>query len=624
MNNLFRVEFLRHRNLAAGFALLQFVVLYYLYTLGTTIHTMPAFVMWTLVQAALGGAFGLFQIALHKRSNDWVYLLHRPLSPHRIFAALILAGAAVCLLAVLVSALLILVIMQSNGINGIEAREYLLLPFVGIATLCAYLCACFAQLGSSRLSFLALFAVPSAMLSYVTMTPKILLMFVLVAWALYLAWSAFAADPKRLPRKPLVWLLTELPIQYGCLWLIVTVLVTVQELNATVKGIDTILNPVAGSDLEVRRMPIPDRIQFALQGATHPDAAFLRQQVPLGEFMEAGNVADTGPDQGVLPLTYGNERMVDVEHDVTWTFSYDAMLFAGYANADATFAGWLGPAGFHADAAPPPTRFSEAPWATGEFILDSHNIYLVDWENRLLHHRHRNAGADRFNDSFTVAENLTTLFSDSRLYVFRTAELRDPEVELQARAIVDIPVTDDAHALRFGAQRLGVLELIDGYLVVGLSGLAPATIAPDFAVFGHARLDLYRTREGAGNDLIASVPLSSNYSDALIYREFVAAPGMRLLTDAFWGLALGKSAERTWPLFFLTFPAYIYLLAALVSAVSAGLTAWLLRGSHLPKSTKIFWIAGNAFTGLAGLLSFVLGYYWRRKDQLLIDRGTSR
>ena len=39
--------------------------------------------------AVMGGLiFGVVQMLLHKRTNNWTYLVHRPLSAHKIYAAL--------------------------------------------------------------------------------------------------------------------------------------------------------------------------------------------------------------------------------------------------------------------------------------------------------------------------------------------------------------------------------------------------------------------------------------------------------------------------------------------------------------------------------------------------------
>lgn len=612
MNNLFRTEFLRHWILAVGCMVLHFAILAYVSSLGALIHTMPFFTMWTLTLMVFGGGFGLFQMALHKRGNDWLYLLHRPLSLNRIFAPLALAGSAVCLFVALVPPLLMLIIMEGNALNGVEKSQYLLLPFIAVATLSPYFCSWFALLGSSRLSFLA-YSMPAAMIIYWTEPPHPALAAGVLLWSIGLARIAFKPDLSRVPQRPATWLWTELPIQYGCLWLVVLILAFSTEMQAIIAGVDSVRDPARGTDLHIERLPVPDLLEFALRDSTHPDAQFLLQQVPLSEFAEVGNPEFfPGDDTARLPLAYRHLRLNDTERNVTWVFDHGAMLYAGYDSDSTAFHGWLGPDGFHTGAMPPEVRFPELPWAeANEFLVGAHVIYQIDWEGLRVQMRYDNASPDRFTRSLSISENVATLLSETSLYLFRTGDLRNIDVPLQPSAVLDTRANSEPEYRRFL-----VMELIDGYLVAALTDLTPTRLASDFAMFGKARLEVYRIREGGANEVVASKALPSTFGPGNIYKDFVAAPGMRLLTDMVWGLALDKSAERTWPIFFISFPAYVWLLAAVVSAASAGLTAWLLRKTTLARSARICWIAGNAFTGLAGLVSLLLGHYLFRKDGL--------
>lgn len=618
MINLLRIEFLRHRMLAAGFALLQLAVLYYLGTLGQQIHAMPTFAIWLMAQMVLGAAFGVYQIGLHKRSNDWLYLLHRPLGTGRILAALLLAGAAVCLIVTVVPALLMLLALQRNGMNGIEARHFIIPLFAGGAALSSYFCGCFAQLGSNRLSVLAL-ALPLAFAGYVSNTTHPLLAVLVLLWSLALAVVSFRPDLAQLPRRAWAWPLTELPIQYGCLWLIVTAIALVQEMNGLLTNSDGNLHPAAGTDLQVQQLPIPELMQFGLQHSTHPDAAFLARQVPLGEYAAARNFRLESRPQGQLPLAYSNLQLRDPERNHVWTFRYSVGLYLGYDSDSRAQIGWLGPDGFSFDTVPPTKRFTDAPASDGnDFLIDADQLYLIDWEAQRLQLRYRHPQGERFTDSLGVSENVTTLLSDTQLFVFSSAHLREQSVPLQPRAVLTLPGNDNP-----SARRISVLELIDGYLVAALTDLPPTTIAPDFALFGHAQLQLFRTRGAQHGEVIAQLALPSGVSTAYIYGELVAAPGMRLLSDAAWGLARNKSAERTFPLPLVPIPAQVWLLTALVCALSAALTAWLLRNRNVPRSTLMFWITCNALMGCTGLLSFLLGYYWRRLDRLQPAQGSN-
>src|SRR5688572_2649130 len=110
MTNLFKTEVLRHLNWMLILAVAHFLILYYMFSLGSAFTNGQSGLLWLLAMLICGGMFGLLQIKLHKRSNDWVYLLHRPLPPARIHTALTLAGGVLLIVTLFIPALLMVVI----------------------------------------------------------------------------------------------------------------------------------------------------------------------------------------------------------------------------------------------------------------------------------------------------------------------------------------------------------------------------------------------------------------------------------------------------------------------------------------------------------------------------------
>src|SRR5688572_29371146 len=124
MVNLFKTEVLRHLNWVLILAVAHFLMLYYMFSLGSSFTYGEGSVFWLLATAIFAGIFGVFQMKLHKRSNDWVYLLHRPLPPAKIHIALTLAGGVLLILALVFPAVAMLVIMHIDGHLGTELRHY--------------------------------------------------------------------------------------------------------------------------------------------------------------------------------------------------------------------------------------------------------------------------------------------------------------------------------------------------------------------------------------------------------------------------------------------------------------------------------------------------------------------
>src|SRR5688500_14884179 len=131
MRNLFRMEFQKHLHWISVAAVLHLLILYYMYSTGVSFTSGQGALIWTLAITVFGGGFGVFQMWQHKRSNEWIYLLHRPLAPAKIQLALGLAGNSLLLLAIILPGALMLAWIDVDGMYGIEARHYQILVFAG-------------------------------------------------------------------------------------------------------------------------------------------------------------------------------------------------------------------------------------------------------------------------------------------------------------------------------------------------------------------------------------------------------------------------------------------------------------------------------------------------------------
>lgn len=614
MFQLFTTELKRHRLLATGVAVLHIMALYYLYTIGRSMLVMPGAVLWLLVCIGMSAGFGVFQMALYKRDNDWVYLVHRPLRAQQVFLALALAGWCIVLVATALPLLTITLIMDSNALFGVEWRHYQMIPYSMFTALIGYHCGCFAMLGASRLSLLAIsMATPMVIINMGSaIWIKALL---LLVWSLALARSAFKPDLQQAPRKAGTLLLTELPIQYGCLWIIVLGTTLMLALDNYISGDDPSRNPPPGTENFVWLMPPNEAMRFALDNSSSKDNDFLRQQLLLGEatYIEPPDNRSY-PNRHQMPRLDVSLLLNDAEENIAWQFSHDSMLFEGRKANTGELMGYLGADGFHAPDTSPPSRFATVPWTSAnQYIISDHDIYQVDWEEGKVHHRYHKEGSDRFSNALTLGEHVAAQLSNEALYLFSTAELADPEIDLNPKASLQLGPGENT-----GLRRIGVLPLIDGYLVSVFSDHMPFDMASDLALIDSARLELFRLHSDGEAELISRTTMPSSLDAWFIYKELVLSPGMRLFTDLVWGLHDHRGPRYTLPLFYVHLRPTVLAIAALVCVFSAGLTALLLRRSHAPLPIRLFWIIGNGLTGFAGLLSFFIGYYWRRQDQLMI------
>lgn len=615
MINIFRMELLRHLHWMIIAAVVHFFALYYLFWLNAPFTAGITAVGWMFSMCVFAGGFGVVQMKLYRRSNDWVYLLHRPVKPGTIHIALLLAGSALLILAMLLPSFLMLIVMQVDGRFGTEPRHYLIPVFAAALAMTAYGIGQFAVLGTSRLAFFA--AVLACIFIYQPMldTERLVSHTIMTVWALTIAHLSFRNDLERVPVNARHLLLMELPVILGC-YLIVSMIFAMyavsQRRSSTIFG-----NPAADSFANVSVLDGRMQLQFALQSSDHPDAEFLTQQAVLGEIVRVlPPLRASYPARHQMPLQDDKLMLLDSQENIRWQFNHSDMLYAGRNIATGAHAGWLGPDGFYTiESGMPHSRFDSIPLAeTNNYLVDDHHIYQLDWEQKSISRRFSNEDNERFADSLFMSQNIATIFSNRRLLIFSMPDLLDADVPLVPRAALEIafPVAD-GNDIPGGIH---VMELINGYLVSAFMDNPLPTNIPEFVLQGKGRLQVWRLLSGQTGETVASVPLSSSYSEFAQYADFVMAPGIRIITDAFWGFKLRLSNERTFPVLYTDFPYWVILSTLLFSAFCGGLVALLLCNSKLAAKTRIFWIAISAVAGLPGLLSFIFGYYWRGRDRL--------
>ncbi len=615
MFNLFRMELLRHAHWMVIAAAAHFFALYYLFWLNVSVTSGISAVGWLMAMCVFAGAFGVVQMKLYRRSNEWVYLLHRPMRPGTIHIALLLAGVALLTVTLLLPAVLMLIVTQADGRFGTELRHYQMPVFAMALALTAYGVGQFAVLGASRLAFLAAIFACIFINQPMVDTERLVAHTFLMIWALLIAHLSFKSDLARLPAKPIHLVLTELPVMLGCYFIIslaFAVFSLSQRTSSTLFG-----NPAADSFAKVALLDDTKQLQFALEQSTHPDADFLAQQTVLSEvYLVLPPLRASYPQRHQIPLQDDKLVLLDSQDEVSWQFLHGEMLYAGTNIVTGADTGWLGPDGFHAvENGIPDLRFSSIPLAaTNNYLVDDHNIYQIDWEEQSISLRFSNDDDERFADSLFLSENIATIFSDKHLFIFSMPDLLDAQIPLLPRASLAIafPVAD-------GNQIPGgihVMELINGYLVSAFMDNPPPSNIPEFVRQGKGRLDVWRLLPGQMSEIVASVPLSSSYSEFAQYADLIMAPGIRTMTDVFWGFKLRLSAERTFPILYTDFPGWVVVATLLCCAFCGGIVAWLLRRSQLPARTRNCWIAISAFAGLPALLAFLIGHYWGGRDRL--------
>lgn len=612
-------EIARYRNWAVTFALLYFFLLIYLYSQGIT-FTGGFIALWQHLSLLAAIMFGVTQMLLLRRQNHWVYLIQRPLSHQKIFLALFIAGVSLLLFTLMLPPVMTLIIMDGVGLNLIEYRHYLVLAFITFGMITAYGCACFAVLYNSRMAFLSLVLVTvfiDVRVGSLIFIPTV----IAVAWACYLAYRAFKPDLASSFAKPVEIVAVALPIQYGLLWLIMLAVMFGYLGVGLVQDNHSALSAKPGSVQYVSQLSDRERMMFALEAYSGADVDVLRTAVEEADVFPAENPRVTQfPARHQLPFPGMDIALTDKANGVVWHFSHSEMLFRGSRKGSRGFVAWFGPNGFdrHLEAAVDATgRFQSVPWIYpmaadqldgAALVVDTNSIYRIAFNREQIELRYSLPVDELFTDSLSIGNALSTIESTKTLYLFDNKQL------LSADKLMASPIGVDITLAGQNLRKFSVAQLDEGYLVAMLMNLSPLNLVADYSMYQQPVLNLYKVTADK-SELLSRSEFSPTFGDWYIYKDFIASPVIRFITDIIWNHRNQHHLEFDSPSVFHTdIPNKILLSALLLSMLSVAITLLLLRQSPMAAPSRYSWLCLNALSGVVGVVSFMLLTDWRQKS----------
>ncbi|MEM7481684.1 MAG: hypothetical protein AAF481_10965 [Acidobacteriota bacterium] len=554
-----------------------------------------------------GLIFGRVQFGPYQRPNQWAYLIHRPLAPGRIFAALTLAGAIAIAAAVALPWVVNTLAMILGSPAGVDPRHWLLMPFIVGLVVAYYLCGVFILLSKSRVALFvvcwpAFFLTSSAVGGWV-----FLVMAVVLLWLAYITYAAFKPDLTSHVRKPLALAATALPIQYAFLGLLLFAGNFIYSMTIVTKEVGLGGLPTwswneyfgEGSTPWVRTLPEGEAMLHALSAGDSPAARFLERQIALADAHWVSPTLARRPLRHQLFFQGDGPPLIDSEGEVRWVFRHDAMRFEGTEIRSGEAAGWLGKGASQ-------EAFDTVPLVRGSYVAAGPELLRLDPETGEFTTLWRAPAGERLVSAPTGGTSLAVL-SDRALYLF-TPRPRDET--LVARAAVPLPTE-----LRnlFGVH---FAELVDGWAVAFLSGrLSDYGFASTEQVIGEVSFD------GEWSP-VAERPLRVGLHASSRYLGFILSPALRSFHYLAWSAAAPRSANRITASDLLRrrLPSAVYLAALGVALLSAASVAWLARRRRLTMRERWGWIAAGFLTGVPGLLSFVF-LTSRREDLVPVRRS---
>jgi hypothetical protein len=594
MWSLFRSELARFRKGALAFAALHVLVLIFggrlidLLQQPSTVYR-----VWGALYGLAGFLFGLYQLGSYRKPSAWLFLLHRPLAPSRIFGALLAASATLIALALeLPLGLALLPTAAFGGPHVVDVRHGVLLLTVPALALSGYLLGAYVML-RGRWQAAAIVVLPTLLLMSDASGARVLWVHAaVVLWLAFLTQRAFRPDLGALPKRPLTVIATALPLQLAAYLLLLALGSVGYQLGLIALGTSPLnQTPAPGGYVEASVASSADLLLAGLGDRNDAQAQLWRAQIPITEKFRIDPSFDAFPVRGQL-TNLGPVQLEDPAHHARWTFSHDAMRFRGFDLLTHRPTGLLGTKGVSAGQ-PEADRFAEVPLLLdGATVVTPHQLAQFDADAQAMHTRISLAPDEVFAAPPQRAGEALMVLSDRHLSFFDARAFARDAGLLSAK--LQVPVPGPIAQL----TRVDVAELAEGYLVSFTFGRGCHDGRSD------GWQELVRVDASGQVTPLNRRALVPDFPALFRFREVWLSPALSTLERAAISAfavpnPLGDAPRPALPREVLTLVA---LLAALSITLAAG-WAWTLPISPL---RKLVWIAICGAVGVPALVSFVL------------------
>ncbi len=546
------------------------------------------------LHAALAFGFGLYQFGTYRQPNRWIWLIHRPLAPSRIAAALCAASATLICLVIGLPAMLALAGNQLLTTRIVDHYHYAVVLHGTLFAIAAWLCAAYVILNRKVLGA-AVAMLPFTLMFTIAPVYQVLLLD-LLCLALLAAMLGTAIKPNRetAPRGIGAVLANALPLVLSSYFVLTAGGGLIYQCAAILHGSHA-LNmevPPAGGFTEALRSGADARMLLALAGSNDARAVRWRQQVP-GKTHGSAILVDSYPVRDQLGLLW-NEDFRDNENKLLWTYSQDKSAFIGRDQ----FSG---------------ARKAIMPVPSLPVVLPSVLDGVTPTDHALFAHSFAayDPGARTWREVLRVHDDEIILnYPDPRhhrQYVVTTRRVVIMEGSPRARETGSIPLPGVASEL----ARVDVAQLEDGVLLGFLFGKHMIDGAP-----GGEQLVLHLDGQGRSTE-IARRPLSHDFPILFEHKDWWISPALHAVDSLPARLLTTPALFPPLPLD-LPRPAAAWI-AALAAALGSGAAGWWwLRRTATGTRRRAVWLVACLALGPPALMA--LAAMERRSERLPLTR----
>jgi hypothetical protein len=584
MNALFKAEGGRFARWAFGLGVLHLAVLFFLDRTSAGMREGADVAKLAGFGYGLAGAiFGFYQSASYTRVNHWIALLHRPLAPWRIMAAVAGAGATVLFAAVLIPLLGFTAGLSLQDGRVVDARHWTLALAGGLMGLIGFGIGSYLALAPRRYGWTALVAVGVLTFSNLgTGIAALLHPLLMIAALTLLLMGAFKPDRSLPPSNPGLLAPTAGVAAFSLYFLLLVGIGIVYQLSLTAIGRNpTIDTPPSGGLVEAWRTGSSDLLDAALGANAAAEAAAIRTSLRGVEAIRLPVALDELPARGALtnpgPITFTEPR-----RGIEWTYSHDRNAFMGLRLKDRRAVGELRPTG----------GFESPPLLLGEgSMIAGGSLYRLDPRSGTVERRLQLSVGETIVAKPVPAGPALAVLSDRALYFVDLNALTSGRAS-GGRIAVPLPgPIGDLGRLDLARlpDRLIVSFFFRGDMIEGPSKAwqRVVSVAPDGKV-----------------SALAQRPLGPDHPDALRFCAYWLSPALRAIAGA--AESIGSGSARTLRRAPVEVPRGIWIAAGLLSLGAAAATALLALRRRLAAREIAAWTLAALAFGIPMLAAFWL------------------
>jgi len=597
---LFKAEFLHYRKWAIYLLTLQVIAWVIALKMNKYADASAFDTEMTQILCLVGGfAFGVIQMYLNTRKNQWTFLLQRPLSSRDIYLSMTAASMLHIFISFPLVWLAVVVGFDYFTHAVVDMRHYYMAPYLLMWTIATYLIGNLVVLNASRGAIIAGFGLLTLHNDLPQFTGlKVLAFAVVIITLLYLNVKSFKSDRSQQLKSVAGTALIAVPMQVSLVFFLSLSTTLFYDIPQTLMGSHPSQYPTEGSFDHWRNVEDDQRMAYLLEDATMEDKQLFIRQTQLADQDKIITRHRAFNRKGQLNFRDSQWFLSDEESRTIWVYSHDEMLLQGSDNFSGEVVGWLGKLGFidGLSSVTDADRFISVPnMVQNKFIVTDKTIYQIDFNNKRLLVKLMMEGEERLVGRPEFKKHFVALMTNKQTYLF------DPKTFSQEFKPA-VPSVQLPHPIA-----LDNVSLIETYRIA--DGFLLTYLGRNYYGFDKPGAETFHVDSNGDVKKVHSIKFNKhNYPEFIRHFDFVISPAVYMLRDllrnsfnAANSNEQGNQSDSQYPQ-----STTIIITIIMLQLTAAFIVLILTRRIRLSQKTTTLWLFMTLLIGMPALLSFLL------------------